>query len=304
MISDLTIVILTFNEEANIKRCLDSVQGITENILVVDSGSTDTTLDILNEYPVRTLSHPFDNYSKQRNWAQANNPFDTEWVFHLDAGESLSSELKNWLQTDFNPNQDYDGYMFCRRMIFLDRWIKHGGQYPIYHMRLFRASKGKCEEKVYDQHYVLDGRKYVVKKGIDIIDYMISDLRTFTSGHNRWAIMEAAETLMIGETGDVEAKVGGNPIEKRRWLKNNVFQKTPLFLRSFLYFNYRYFLCLGFLDGKAGLVCHFLQGFWFRFLVDATIFELQNKMKRDNIELSEALQQLYGFDINKLIYKK
>ncbi|MDH6308294.1 glycosyltransferase involved in cell wall biosynthesis [Dysgonomonas sp. PFB1-18] len=301
MVSDLTIIVLTFNEEDNIRRCLDSIKGITDKILVVDSGSTDKTLDILQEYKVEILSHPFDNYSQQRNWAQVNNPFNTEWVFHLDAGECFSSELKRWILEDFDPLADYDGYMFCRRMIFLGRWIKHGGQYPIYHMRLFKADKGKCEEKVYDQHYILDGKKYVVKKGIDLIDYMISDLRSFTIKHNKWAIMEAAETIMIGETGDVKASIGGNPIEKRRWLKNNVFQKVPLFLRSFLYFNYRYFLCLGFLDGKEGLVCHFLQGFWFRFMVDATIHELRLTMD-DNITLADALYKLYDFDINKLIY--
>lgn len=305
MKNDLSIIILTYNEESNIRQCLDSMQGITDNLLVVDSGSTDATLDILAQYRVKVISHPFENYSKQRNWAQANNPFQTEWVFHVDAGEQFSPALKDWMQKEFDPKSEFDGYLFCRRMIFLNRWIKHGGQYPIYHMRLFRADKGKCEEKVYDQHFVLNGRKSVLKKGIDLIDQVAPDLRTFTAGHNKWAIMEAAETLMSKEArGDVDAKIAGNPIEKRRWLKNNVFQKMPLFLRSFLYFNYRYFIQLGFLDGKEGLVCHFLQGFWFRFIIDATILELQNKMEKENVSLGEALDQLYGFEINTLIYDK
>ncbi|MDR1120833.1 MAG: glycosyltransferase family 2 protein [Dysgonamonadaceae bacterium] len=300
---DLTIIILTYNEERNIKSCIDSIQGITANISAVDSGSTDNTLKILHEYGVKVLSHPFENYSKQRNWAQHNNPFGTQWVFHLDAGEQFSPALKKWMQTEFNPDSEFDGFMFCRRMVFMDKWIKHGGLYPTYHMRLFRSNKGKCEEKVYDQHFILDGKKCVVNKKIDIIDYVASDLRSFTSGHNRWAIIEAAEILMYqGVTGNVDAKIQGNPIEKRRWFKNNVFQKMPLFLRSFLYFNYRYFIRLGFLDGKAGLACHFLQGFWFRFLVDATILELKTKMKKDQLSLEDALMQLYGFDIKKLVY--
>jgi glycosyltransferase involved in cell wall biosynthesis len=300
---DLSVIILTYNEERNIRECLNSIQGITDKILVVDSGSTDDTLNILKEYPITILMHPFENYSKQRNWTQQNNPFQTEWVFHIDAGERLSPELREWMQTKFDPHSRYDGFMVSRRDFFMGKWIKHGKRYPIYHLRLFRAQKGKCEKKVYDQHFVIEGEKCILNKGLDIIDHVASDLRTFTASHNRWAITEAAEQLIAkGITGDVTAKLDGNPIERRRWLKNNVFQKTPLFLRAFLYFNYRYFLCLGFLDGKIGLVYHFLQGFWFRFLVDAIILELQEEMKHKNCSLGEALQQLYGFDINKLIY--
>jgi glycosyltransferase involved in cell wall biosynthesis len=299
---DLSIIILTFNEEQNIRACLDSVKGITDKVLVVDSGSADNTLKILKEYPVRILSHPFENYSKQRNWSQQNNPFQTEWVFHIDAGERLSPKLREWMLTQFDVNSEYDGFMFSRQDFFMGKWIRYGKRYPIYHLRLYRTEKGKCEEKVYDQHFVLDGRKCVLKKGLDIIDNVAGDLRTFTINHNRWAITEAVEWLMVkGVSGDVNAQLAGNPIERRRWFKNNIFQKTPLFLRAFLYFNYRYFLCMGFLDGKVGLVYHFLQGFWFRFLVDATILEIQQEIKKKHCPLSEALHNLYGCDINKLI---
>ncbi len=303
MLQDLTIIILTFNEENNIRACLDSIHGITEHVLVVDSGSTDNTLNILQEYKVTVLSHPFDNYSKQRNWAQQNNPFQTEWVLHLDAGEQLSPELNDWMRHQFNPESENDGFMFSRRTFFMGKWIKHGGVYPTYHLRLYRAGKGKCEEKVYDQHFVLDGKKCQVKKGVDIIDHIANDLKTFTSGHTRWAIIEAAEVLVHQRaTGNVDANIQGNPIEKRRWFKNNIFQKMPLFLRSFLYFNYRYFLRLGFLDGKAGLICHFLQGFWFRFMIDAVVYEVSCAMREKHWSLEEAFKRLYDFDLKKLTY--
>ena len=301
MNSNLTIIILTFNEARNIKACLDSVHGIAEHVLVVDSGSTDGTLDLLSACNVRVLSHPFDNYSKQRNWAQENNPFQTEWVFHLDAGERVSNELREWLQNTFNSESDYDGFMFCRRMMFMGKWIKHGGLYPTYHTRLFRSCKGKCEAKAYDQHFVVDGKVCVVDKTVHIVDYVAKDLKSFIAGHTRWAVIEATELLLLaGHSGNVEARLQGNPIEQRRWLKNNVFQKTPLFLRSFLYFNYRYFFRLGFLDGRVGLICHLLQGFGFRFLIDSMIYEIKNKMKREHLALEAALKELYDFDVDKL----
>jgi len=298
---NLTFIILTYNEVHNIKACLDSLQGITENILVVDSGSTDGTHEILNDNKMRVLLHPFENYSKQRNWAQENNPFQTEWVFHLDAGERISKELCEWLSYEFDSQTQLNGFMFCRRMMFMGKWIKYGGLYPTYHTRLFRSNKGKCENKAYDQHFVVEGQIGVVDKTKHIMDHVASDLKTFTAGHTRWAITEAAELLLLaGKSGNVEARLAGNPIEKRRWMKKNVFQKLPLFLRGILYFNYRYFIKLGFLDGRIGLICHFLQGFWFRFLVDAIVCELKCKMNREHVSLENALKELYEYDIKKL----
>lgn len=273
-----TIIILSFNEEANLPLCLDSLNGVEAPIFVVDSGSKDRTLEIIEQRGLVYKQHPFENYSRQRNWAQANNPYNTEWVFHLDAGERFTPELVQWLNNNFDPIRAVDGYMFSRRTMFLGKWIRYGGHYPNYHLRLYRTTKGKCEDKVYDQHFVVDGVTEVVKAGTDIIDTVTDTLQNFTIGHARWAAFEAGEIISATtEKGDVKANLFGTPIERRRWFKSKVFQKSPLFMRSFLYFFYRYFFKLGFLDGKMGLVFHLLQGFWFRFLIDAMVLESKTK---------------------------
>jgi glycosyltransferase involved in cell wall biosynthesis len=278
-----TIIILTYNEETNLPACLESLKNVKAFLFAVDSFSNDKTLNILQEHNIAFKQNIFENYSRQRNWAQENNPFNTEWVFHLDAGERLTPEIVHWLNMEFAiTNGNIEGYMFSRRTIFFGKWIRHGGHYPNYHLRLFKRNKGKCEDKVYDQHFIVDGEIQTVKAGIDIIDTVTDSLQSFVIGHARWAAFEAKElSSTYRKKGDVKANFWGSPIEKRRWLKNNIFQKTPLFFRSFLYFFYRYFLKLGFLDGRIGLVFHLLQGFWFRFLIDAMLLEFKVKEKNE-----------------------
>lgn len=293
---NLTVIILTYNEEQNIKLCLDSLRQLNAHIFVVDSYSTDQTLSILQDWQISYVQHPFDNYAQQRNWAQANCPFNTEWVLHLDAGERATPELIFWLQSKFDPDENLDGYMFSRRTYFLGQWIRWGGHYPNYHLRLYRKSKGHCEAKAYDQHFVVDGQTKKLPAGIDMIDEVTDSIHNFTLTHNKWALFEALESVAtVMEKGEVTPKLLGTPIQRRRWLKSNVFQKTPLFVRSMAYFLYRYFIRLGFLDGTKGLVFHFLQGFWFRFLIDANIFEVQNRIaKEKNKPLEELIKQYYG----------
>ncbi|UZR95492.1 glycosyltransferase family 2 protein [Chondrinema litorale] len=304
--NDLTIILLTYNEEANLPACLESLKGLNYPIFAVDSFSTDKTLSILESQQIKYVQHSFDNYSLQRNWAQENNPFETKWVFHLDAGERLTPELVNWLNSKFDPNTDIEGYMFSRRTIFLGKWIKYGGHYPNFHLRLYQANKGKCEEKVYDQHFVVNGKKEIIKTGIDIIDTVTDTLLNFTTGHARWAVFEALEIVSSQkDTGDVKAKLFGNPIERRRWLKQNLFERSPLFVRSFLYFFYRFIIKMGFLDGTIGLVFHLLQGFWFRFLIDAIILEIKTKVSSgNNILLKDLIKEEYGDKYYKLLESK
>lgn len=292
----VTFIILTFNEAKTINDCLDSLQGIDASVLVVDSYSTDNTVDIIKNRGISVVQHPFENYSIQRNWAQENNPFKTEWVCHLDADERLTPELVDWIKNDFHKEDNsIDAFIFSRRAVFMGRWIKHGAHYPNYHLRLYRVAKGKCEDKAYDQHFVTWGKSKMIPKK-DIINVLSDNLSNFIASHNKWATLEAIEVLKkdVAGKGEVKSRFTGNPIEQRRWLKNNVFQKAPLFLRSFLYFFYRFFIRLGFLDGKEGVVFHILQGFWFRFLVDAKVFEVQQEMKETGDSLETVIYRKFG----------
>jgi len=280
---NITIILLTYNEEQNIQDCLYSLSQLNAPVFAVDSYSTDSTLDILDKYGIPYSQHPFENYASQRNFAQENCPFDTEWVFHLDAGERMTAELVEWLNHKFDPEADINGYMFSRRTMFFGKWIKHGGHYPNFHLRLYRKTKGHCENKVYDQHFIVEGETKLVPAGIDIIDTVTDTIKNFTLGHARWAEFEANEIIASTKMkGEVRVRFFGSPIERRRWLKNNIFQKTPLFVRSFSYFIYRYFFRLGFLDGKWGLAFHLLQGFWFRFLIDCMVLEIKSNSQKYN----------------------
>jgi len=275
----LAVVVLTFNEELNIKACLESVADWCAELFVVDSGSTDNTLQIAAKYTENISAHPFDNYAQQRNWAQENLAIQHDWVLHIDADERVTPELCASLQNFFATGQDkkYNGAMFSRRTLFMGRWIKHGGHYPVYHARLFRRDKGHCEERLYDQHFLVEPP--LAQLDGDLIDILTTDLDTWSRRHVRWAGLEAEEISRtdISATGQVTARIDGNPIEQRRWLRKTLFGGLPPFVRAFGYFFYRYIIRLGFLDGTEGLIFHFLQACWFRFYVDAKIWEMRKR---------------------------
>jgi glycosyltransferase involved in cell wall biosynthesis len=271
----LVVVVLTQNEETNLPYCLASLNGLACTVVVVDSGSTDRTLEIAQANGANVLHHAFDNYAAQRNWAQNNLPVETPWILHLDADERLTPGLVEEInRTLCAPDNDLDGFLLRKRTVFMGKWIRHGGHYPSYHLRLFRRSRGICEGRLYDQHFVVWGATKQLQN--DYLDVVASSLTTWTLRHGRWAAMEAQEIQTVQDRRlQVNANLIGNPIERRRWLRNKMYARGPLFARAFLYWFYRYFMRFGFLDGKEGLIFHFLQGFWFRFLVDAIIVERQ-----------------------------
>ena len=272
----ISVIMLTYNEEANIEACLRSVCDWAGEVFVVDSGSTDRTLEIARRYTDKIFHHPFENYSRQRNWAQQNLPLAYEWVFHIDADERVTPELARSIVQLFahQAQPSVDGFMVTRRTVFMGRWIRHGGHYPVYHLRLYKRAKGRCEARPYDQHFIVNGIVRCLQG--DLIDVIMSDLTTWTARHTRWATLEAQEALRdsacLGQD-ILQAKPDGTPIERRRWLRVSLYNRCPLLLRAFMYFFYRYLLRLGFLDGIEGLIFHVLQGFWYRFYVDAKICE-------------------------------
>jgi glycosyltransferase involved in cell wall biosynthesis len=276
----LAVVVLTYNEQGNLPACLKSLQGLSCELFVVDSGSTDRTVDIARSAGAVVLNHVFDNYAAQRNWAQTHLSPAIPWVLHLDADERLTPELVSEINSVLTqPSITADGFMLRKRTIFLGRWIKHGGHYPSYHLRLFRAALGSCEDRLYDQHFIVHGR--VDRLRHDYIDVLTSDLTTWSMRHCRWAELEAQEIMRgqaaYGRADRVPPKLLGTPIERRRWLRDRAYGRTPLFGRVLLYWLYRYVLRLGFLDGTEGLIFHFLQGWWYRWLIDSKLFEARQR---------------------------
>jgi len=273
----VSVIVLAYNEEANLPDCLTSLKHLDCEVLVVDSGSTDGTPEIARQAGAAVFEHPFETYGAQRNWAQNHLPLAADWVLHLDSDERLTPELVaeiNGILLNLPP--EVDGFLFRKRTFFMGRWIRHGGHYPSFHLRLFRKDRGGCEERLYDQHYVVRG--VVRKLEHDYVDVLTSDLSVWSARHVRWAELEAREIAEgYDPEGRVKASPFGDPIQRRRWQREGLYWRLPLFVRAFLYWFYRYFLRLGFLDGKEGMIFHFLQGFWFRFLIDAKLFEMKRR---------------------------
>ena len=279
----ISAIVLTYNEEKKIDACLKSLSNFAEDIFVVDSFSSDRTTEIVRQYTDKIFQHEFEDYGKQRNWALKNLPIKTEWILNLDADHRITHGLTQELENIFSSNEQikYNGFLISRKTIFLGKWMKHGGHYPVYHAVLFKKRCGVCEETLYDQHFIVNGELKILKN--DIEDIVTESISSFISRHKKWALLEATSQILREKNKNIDGRIKGNlfgnELEKRRYYKN-LYMKSPLFIRPLLYFMYRYFLKAGFLDGIQGLIFHFLQGFWFRFLVDIKIFEIKGKILR------------------------
>ncbi len=259
----ISLIVLTRGDADIVERCLKSVKGVVSQIIVViDSRGTDGTPEVAKEFGAEVFIRPFKNQADQFNWALDNLEIKGDWILKLDDDEYLTPELKDEI-SKIPPEipLDINGFYVKRRVYFMGRWIKHGGYYPMWFLRLWRKGKGRSEDKEMDEHIVLSEGKSARLRN-DFVDDSRQDLSLWTRKHDEYSSNEANEFLK----GDVD--FGG---------KRNFYYKLPPFFRVFVYFFYRYFLRLGFLDGKAGLTFHFLQGFWYRFLIDAKIYELNKK---------------------------
>lgn len=295
---DISVIILTYNEELHIRRCLDNLSPFAKRIFIIDSYSTDATLSIASSYPkVTVLQNKWENnHAKQFNWALKNAPISTQWIFRLDADEYLTPELieELCLKLPSLPD-DVTGIVFKRRHYFMDKWMKRG-IYPVKLLRCFRCGTGKCEQKLMDEHIELTTGRWV-EFDSDFIDHNLHNLSSFCQKHINYASREAAELLDIeyGLTKRNEDECHRNmsrqALKKRKTKYKYV--KQPLFWRSFAYFCYRYFLKGAFLDGRVGFIWTFVQGWWYRMLVDAKIYEIKKKCGNDRAKMIACLKDEY-----------
>jgi glycosyltransferase involved in cell wall biosynthesis len=277
----ISAVVLTHNEERNIEDCLKSVCGWIDDIFVVDSGSTDGTLAIVKRYTNKVYFHPFQTHSKQWKWALQNTPTRNKWILGIDADQRITEELAHEMVNIFSnveKMRNVDGFYLNRKQYFMERWIKHGGYYPRYLLKLFRKDKVIVDvNELMDHHFYVQG-KTAKFKGAFIEENKNETLDFWSMKHIKYASLQAQ-----GEVGGLDTKIIKPSLfgnwDQRRLLMKNIWIRLPLFIRPFIYFLYRYFFRLGFLDGKEGLIFHYLQGFWYRFLVDAKIYEYKKRLK-------------------------
>jgi len=275
--STLAVVILTLNEEKNLPHTLHSVIGCAEEVVVLDSFSTDSTLDIAKQYGCKVFQNRFEDYGKQRNHAIAVLPIASEWILFLDADERLTEGLKREIREKLATVPEENGFFIKRRLIWMGKWIRRG-YYPTWILRLFRRAKGRCEERAVNEHLLVEGRVGYLKN--DFVHEDRKGIDEWIAKHNQYATREAEELLRRDQgvrEGEIALQFSGSQAQRKRWMRHRVWNRLPPLMRPFLYFFYRYVLRGGFLDGRAALVYHFMQALWFPLLIDVKYLEMKRR---------------------------
>ncbi|MFN6473712.1 MAG: glycosyltransferase family 2 protein [Nostoc sp. SerVER01] len=272
-----SIYILTYNEELDIAACIESAM-LSDDIIVVDSCSSDRTVEIANRYPIRVVQHAFESHGRQRTWMLESIPPKHEWVYILEADERMTPELFAECQKA-SQNADYIGYYVAERVMFMNHWIRYSTQYPRYQMRLFRHGKVWFTDYGHTEREVCDGATSFLKETYP--HYTCSKgLSRWIEKHNRYSTDEAQETLYQLEQGKVNWRdlfFGKSEVERRRALKD-LSLRLPA--RPLLRFMYMYFLLGGCLDGRAGLAWCTLQAFY-EYLILLKVWEMKYLPKPD-----------------------
>jgi len=294
----LTVIILTYNEELHLERAISSIRKIASRIVVVDSGSSDDTANIALLNGAEIFVNPFITQAQQFDWALNNTNIRTEWVMRLDADEVIEPNLEIEI-IDRLPNfsDQILGVKLRRKHVFLGKWIRYGGRYPVTLLRIWRQGTANVEQRWMDEHI------YLNKPGLEITlhgnfsDVNLNNISYFTSKHNNYATREALDVILTKY--DEKSEMNDGHRSSTRWIKENIYNKLPMWASPLLYFIYRYFILFGFLDGKAGLIYHFLQGFWYRFLVNSKIYELDLELKQASSanERRDRIKSLTGYEI-------
>ena len=282
MKQSIAAVILTKNEEKHIVRCLKSLKGICDDVVVVDCFSDDRTTELAKEHGARVIQHEWKNYATQFNYGVYECGITADWIWRIDADEFLEGELGTAVKEAVSKcSNQVNGVYVRKRIDFMGHPLLHGGWYPSYHLKVFRRGHGECENRWMDEHIRLtDGTSITVNMG-NQVDANLNNLTWWTDKHNgdaagEMADMQMTEYAMDAKAREVVPKLFGTEEQRKRWLKIK-YIKSPLFIRPFVNFTVRYILKGGFLDGKEGFIWHILQGFWYRMLVDAKVYELKKQ---------------------------
>lgn len=259
----VSVLIPAKNEESNLPACLESVARADE-VFVVDSQSSDRSIEISTNYGANVVQFYFNGrWPKKKNWSLDNLPFRNQWVLIVDCDERITPELWDEIATVIQ-DPDYNGYYLNRRVFFLGQWIRYGGKYPDWNLRLFKHKSGRYEnlntedipntgDNEVHEHVILDGKVGYLKNDMLHIDFR--DIYHWLERHNRYSNWEARVyyNILTGndESGTIGANLFGDAVQRKRFLKK-IWVKLPF--KPLLRFILFYFIRLGFLDGKAGYI--------------------------------------------------
>jgi glycosyltransferase involved in cell wall biosynthesis len=298
----LAVVILTFDEERHIARALASVAGVASELFVVDSFSTDRTVELAQSYGATVVQHPFVNQAQQFQWALDNLPITASWIMRLDADEVVEPDLANRIRDELPALPDeVVGVTLKRKTIFNGRWIRHGGRYPMLLLRIWRRGHGRIENRWMDEHMVVWGGRTVTFEG-GFADHNLNDLTFFTNKHNKYATREAIDIInqhrhfFPRDTDSPDQGRSSVQAGLKRFVKEKIYNRVPYLVSVPAYFLYRVVFRLGFLDGKEGIVYHCLQGLWYRLLVGAKVDELEHAIAgiEDPAAIRAEIRRLTG----------
>lgn len=269
MKADLTVIILTKNEEKNIEDCIASVVEIAKRIIVVDSYSDDQTVKIASKMNAEIYQHKFETHARQFMYAVNISNITTKWILKLDADERMTEETRNELVQlcNKNSNTDINGIILRFKKNFLGKDLYHGGVYPWKKLSCYKTDHGFIEDRAMDEHIVLKQGKSITMKN-DCLHLDFKNLEFFINKHNWYSSKETSEYFKLNNTKNSNEKVN-----IKTWIKNSIYYKLPIGMRAHFYYIYRYYFKLGFLDGKEGKIYAFMQAYWYRYLVDAKIYE-------------------------------
>lgn len=270
--ADLTAIVLTMNEEANLEACLRSVAGFCSRVVVVDSGSTDRTEEIARANGAEFLTHPFSYYAAQFNWGLDHAGVTTKWTLRLDADERFTPAVCARCESLMaqHADDDVNGIVIESDFYFLGRLIKHGGSKKRKIM-VFKTGIGRIEDRKRDAHTVLSaGRTAAISERFIHNDF--KDLYSYIARYNWYATRELDDYLAFRAGRSEEVRTDPQLMRHRK-KKFGLYYRAPMFLRAWLWFVYQYYFRLGFLDGREGYLYCYFENYWYRFLVDARIYE-------------------------------
>lgn len=278
----VTAVIFTFNEEKNLPKCLDSIAGQAAEIVIVDSFSTDATLQIAARYTDKVVQNKYEGHPQQWDWALTKAPITQEWIFAIDADfvvtDALWKDLRNQLQA---VKDTVNGFYVRHREVFRGRAILFGGIYPNRWLRIFRRGEVTVDlNELVDVHFYVKGQIGTIEYDVIEQNYKDDNIFFWIQKQNNFARKQALEELgrrSNPQKPPMPPTLLGNRDQRKLAIKL-IWYRLPLYFRPCIYFLYRYVFRLGFLDGRAGFVYHFTQGFLYRLLVDINIEELSREV--------------------------
>jgi glycosyltransferase involved in cell wall biosynthesis len=297
---DITAVILTRNEGRNLRAALESIRNFVSHTVIIDSNSTDETLLIAHEYDCEVINFPAATQSTIYTWFFKEYKVKTEWVLRIDADERWTPEGFQELSGIIETGK-YDGVYVNRKTFFMGKPLMYGGYYPIRLLLVWRAGRASIEDRLMDEHITVEGTTFLSK--IDVLEQNYDrqfNLSLWTEKHNRYSDRYAAEELLMKRGLIKRGRLAldlRNSTSIKSQLRVFIYDRLPPFIRPTLYYVFRYVFLLGFMDGKSGFIYHYLQGFWFRFLVDAKIIQMEKAITDTGQDTIEYLREHFGISV-------